>query len=161
MTETQRTVAGSFADYDQAQRCVGALEQAGFTHAQIGVLRKGVQGESVEHVHSTPGVGTGAVTGGLIGAAAAFLIPGAGPVIGAGILGSTLLGVLAGGATGGVVSAFTHAGLAHHEAEYYGNSFEQGHTVVTVRAEGRELDAERILSEGGANTMPAETGVVR
>jgi hypothetical protein len=155
---TQGTIAGSFADYPQAEKAVGALEQAGFTHEQIGVLRKGAEGQStetVDHVHPAVGVGTGAVEGGLLGAAAAFLIPGAGPVIGAGILGMTVLGAITGAATGGIAGALTHAGLRKDDAEHYGKAFEQGHTVVTVRAAGREAEAQQILTQHGASAREA------
>lgn len=159
---TQGTVAGSFADYSQAEKAVGALEQAGFNHDQVGVLRKGEEGAVAaegEHVHPAVGAGTGAIEGGLLGAAAAFLIPGAGPVIGAGILGMTALGALTGAVTGGVAGALLHAGLGKDDAEHYGRAFEQGHTVITVRAEGREDEATAILSQHGASSRAAQAPV--
>ena len=165
MTEsTQGLTAGSFADYPQAEKAVGALEQAGFSHEQIGVIRKGedgkVAGDGEHHVHPAAGAGTGALEGGLLGAAAAFLIPGAGPVIGAGLLGMTALGALTGAATGGIASALTHAGLGKDDAEHYGRAFDQGHTVVTVRAAGREAEAQQILTQHGASSRNAGTEAV-
>ncbi|MGI8608253.1 MAG: hypothetical protein ACR2MY_03330 [Candidatus Dormibacteria bacterium] len=155
---TQGTVAGSFATYAEAQKAVGALEQAGFSASEIGVLRKGEENghtDGPDHVHPAVGVGTGAVEGGLLGAAAAFLIPGAGPVIGAGILGLTVLGALTGAATGGIAGALTHAGFSKDDADHYGQAFEQGHTIVTVRAAGREAEAQAILTQHSAGTRPA------
>jgi len=152
---TQRTIVGSFPDYAQAQRCIGALEQAGFGESEVGVLRKDENAgkEHSQHAHPAVSAGTGAVEGGLLGAAAAFLIPGAGPVIGAGILGMTLLGALTGAATGGAAGAFTHAGLGKDESEHFGKEVDKGHTVVTVRSTGREDEAHQIMRHYGAAEM--------
>ena len=161
MTEsTQGTIAGSFADYLQAEKAVAALELAGFNHEQIGVLRKGQEGQvagDAEHVHPGVGAGTGLVEGGLLGAAAAFLIPGAGPVIGAGMLGMAALGAITGAAAGGIAGALTHAGLGKDDADHYGRAFEQGHTVVTVSAAGREAEAQQIMVQNGATSREAAT----
>lgn len=160
-----RTVVGSFHDRDEAQRCVGALEQAGFGETEVGMLRKDdagqteVEGLARDHGRGLGhGVTTGAIEGGLIGAAAAFLIPGAGPVIGVGILGTTILGVLTGAAAGGVAGALTGMGMRKEEAEHYNRKFEEGHTIVTVRAAGREDEAHQILRKYGADEM-VEKGV--
>ncbi|MFN2463716.1 MAG: general stress protein [Candidatus Dormibacteria bacterium] len=156
-TENPGTVVGAFRDYADAQKAVGALEQAGFTHEHIGVLRKGEKdGVHTERDHGKgagAGVGTGLVEGGVLGAAAAFLIPGAGPVIGAGILGTIILGALTGGATGGIVGALTGAGVRHDDAEHYGREFEAGNVLVTVRAPGRELEAHEIIGRYGMSSM--------
>ncbi|HEV1997065.1 MAG TPA: hypothetical protein VGR61_02910 [Candidatus Dormibacteraeota bacterium] len=155
-----RTVVGSFHDHDQAQRCVGALEQAGFGETEVGMLRKDeaghteADGTARDHGRGLGhGVTTGAVEGGLIGAAAAFLIPGAGPVIGAGILGTTILGALTGAAAGGVAGALTGMGMRKEEADHYTRKFEEGDTIVTVRAAGREDEAHQILRKYGADEM--------
>ena len=155
-----RTIVGSFHDHDQAQRCVGALEQAGFSETEVGMLRKDdsgdteVEGMARDHGRGLGhGVTTGAIEGGLIGAAAAFLIPGAGPVIGAGILGTTILGALTGAAAGGVAGALTGMGMRKEEAEHYNRKFEEGDTIVTVRAAGREDEAHQLLRRYGADQM--------
>ena len=160
-----RTIVGSFHDHDQAQRCVGALEQAGFGETEVGMLRKDdsgdteAEGTARDHGRGLGhGVTTGAIEGGLIGAAAAFLIPGAGPVIGAGILGTTILGALTGAAAGGVAGALTGMGMRKEEAEHYNRKFEEGDTIVTVRAAGREDEAHQLLRRYGADQM-VEKGV--
>jgi hypothetical protein len=152
-TENGGTVVGAFRDLNDAHRAVGALEQAGFTGEQIGLLRKGMQ-DGVHEVRdhgkgAGAGMTTGLVEGGLIGAAAAFLIPGAGPVIGAGILGTVILGALAGGATGGVVGALTGVGVRQDEAERYNREFEAGHVLITVKAPGREAEVHQIMGRYG------------
>jgi hypothetical protein len=163
--DSPRTIVGSFHDHDIALRCLGALEQAGFGDAEVGMLRKDESGkadaEGTARDHGRGlghGVTTGAVEGGLIGAAAAFLIPGAGPVIGAGILGTTILGALTGAAAGGVAGALTGMGMRKEEAEHYNRKFEEGHTIVTVRASGREDAAMQILRKYGADQMVEQGG---
>jgi hypothetical protein len=148
-TEVTGTVVGAFRDHADAQRAVGALEQAGFSADHIGVLRKGEK-DGVHEVRdhgkgAGTGVGTGLIEGGVLGAAAAFLLPGVGPVIGAGILGSIILGALTGGATGGIVGALTGVGVRKDEAEHYSREFEAGQVLVTVRAPGREAEAHQII----------------
>lgn len=152
-TESTGTVVGAFRDHAEAQRAVGALEQAGFNAEHIGVLRKGEE-DGVHEVRDHgkgmgAGVSTGLVEGGVLGAAAAFLLPGVGPVIGAGILGSVILGALTGGATGGIVGALTGVGVRRDEADHYSREFEAGQVVVTVRAPGREVEAHQIMGRYG------------
>ena len=147
--EMTGTVVGAFRDHADAQRAVGALEQAGFNADHIGVLRKGEE-DGVHEVRdhgkgAGTGVATGLVEGGVLGAAAAFLLPGVGPVIGAGILGTIILGALSGGATGGIVGALTGVGVRKDEAEHYSREFEAGQVLVTVRAPGREAEAHQII----------------
>jgi hypothetical protein len=152
-TETTGTVVGAFHDHAEAQRAVGALEQAGFNAEHVGVLRKG-ENDGVHEVRdhgkgAGAGVGTGLIEGGVLGAAAAFLIPGVGPVVGAGILGTVILGALTGGATGGIVGALAGVGVKNDEAEHYSREFEAGQVLVTVRAPGRELEAHQIMGRYG------------
>ena len=40
-----------------------------------------------------------------------------------------------------------------------GRVFDQGHTVVTVRAAGREAEAQQIMAQSGASTREAATSV--
>jgi hypothetical protein len=150
--EVRGTIVGAFRDQGDAGRAVGALEQAGFNSEQIGVLQKGAkEGEKVR-AHgkgAASGVTAGVFEGGVLGAGAAFLLPGAGPVIGAGILGSIILGAVAGGATGGIMGALVGIGVSKDEAEHFSREFESGHVLVTVRAPGREIQAHQILGRYG------------
>ncbi len=174
MAMPNRTVVvGVFSDPTQAGQAVEELHRSGFGDDQIGFARKG-EGEQVESGHaaegSLPGKGTGTqaggtaakgvVIGGILGAAAALLIPGVGPVIAGGILGPILggataagvgaAGAVAGGAVGGIVGALTGLGIPEQEAEYYQGQLEQGRTLVTVKAVGRYDEARSILHRFGA-----------
>jgi hypothetical protein len=164
MDNTQRrTVVGIFDDPRQAQRAIDALQDAGYSDGQIGFVRRGTQTaegatpiETGDHHGETGhGVGTGALIGGLIGAAAALLIPGVGPVLaggvlaqtlGASILGGAVVGAVGGAVAGGLVGALTDMGVPEEEAHYANEHFEAGRTIVTVD----DVEAESILREYGA-----------
>ena len=87
--------------------------------------------------------------GGIIGAGAALLIPGIGPVVSGGLLASALAGAatgaVAGGVAGGVSGALVGLGIPEHEAKYYDEQFKKGGTLMTVRAEDRYNDASDIV----------------
>jgi uncharacterized protein (TIGR02271 family) len=153
-------VVGVFEDQSMAERAVDALENAGFNSDQIGFVRRDQgtdrqAGGTMEETNDTAGGAvTGAVSGGILGgilgAAAALLIPGIGPVVAGGILATTLTGAAVGAAAGGLLGALTKMGVPEEEARYYQGEFEQGRTIVTVRADGRQQEAIDILRRHGA-----------
>ena len=156
MTMSDRsTVVGVFADQAQAERAIGALEQAGFTDQQLGFVRRGEKTSTGGEVSETlknvvPGVAAGGVLGGIVGAAAALVIPGLGPAIAGGILAATLGGAAIGAAAGGIIGALTNLGVPEEEARYYQGELEAGRTLVIVRAANRQREASDILQQYGA-----------
>jgi len=168
---TRSAVVGIFDDQSDAERAIEALRQAGFTEKQIGFIRRG--GENVEGTtaidekegHTGSGIASGALIGGLIGAAAALLIPGVGPVLAGGVLASTLGATAAGGAVvgavggavaGGLIGALTNMGVPEEEARYADEQFQAGRTIVTVNAPGRAGEATEIFRRYGAHDIHAE-----
>ena len=172
-TSARSTAIGAFADWQQAQRAVDELERAGFGHEQIGFLRpEGERGAGHTRVRNADnefegntGVGDsdteierdttrGAVTGGLIGtllgAAAALLLPGIGPVVAGGILGTALAGAGVGVAAGGIAGALQGLGVSDEEARHHENEFRAGRVLVTVKADGRYDEAQAILRRRAA-----------
>jgi len=101
---------------------------------------------------------TGGVLGGLIGAAAALLIPGIGPVVAGGILASALGGAALGAAGGGLMGGLITTGVPEDEARYYDQQFQAGRTVVTVKADGKYAEAEAILRRHGASFNAGAAG---
>jgi len=99
------------------------------------------------------GILTGGIIGGVLGAAAALLIPGVGPVIAGGILGATLGGAAIGGIAGGFLSTFTHMGVPEEKARYYEQEFQAGRTLVTIKADDRQQKAIEILQRHGAQDV--------
>jgi len=161
------TLVGVFSDRPSAERCVEELRRAGFRDDQIGFIAQdaGRSGASTragmvdaDHdfhddgdVTAGEGMVTGAITGGLIGAAAALFIPAVGPVLAGGILASTLTGIIAGAATGGVAAALIDLGVSDDDARYYESEFKSGRLLVTVKPEGRWDEARSIMQSCGAH----------
>jgi hypothetical protein len=153
------TVVGVFEKRTQAEGAIRDLQSAGFRDEQIGFIvrtNSADEGlpETIEHgTEAASGAAAGAVSGGIlggvIGAVASLLIPGLGPAIAGGILIATIGGVVIGAATGGIFGALIGLGVPEEEARYYEGEFQSGHTLVTVRADGRQQEASNILYLNG------------
>ena len=133
------TVVGLFDNVTQAQAAVQQLRNAGINANDIGVAMRSndttpAGNTTVADVATTDtgvgGAATGAMTGGALGGLAGLLIgigaitiPGIGPVVAAGPLGtalaSTLVGAGIGAATGGIIGALVDAGVPEEEARLY------------------------------------------
>lgn len=98
----------------------------------------------------------GGVAGGLLGAAAVFVIPGVGPLLAVGVLASVLGFGAAGVATGGILGAMVGLGISEREAQVYEREFNAGRAIVTVRAGQRVSEARGILGRHGADNILTE-----
>ena len=163
-TTTKRShYVGVFDDRNDAELAARDLREKGFKDDQIGYAWRDEQGKPQHEGNKSgelaaSGAGTGVVLGGIIGAAAALLIPGIGPVVSGGLLAAAL----AGGATGAVAGAAA-GGIA---GALLG---------LTVRADERYNDASDIVrrrrgfdyeTRGGRPTVvgekkPSDTDVKR
>ncbi|MDQ2884529.1 MAG: general stress protein [Chloroflexota bacterium] len=94
---------------------------------------------------------TGSVIGGTLGAVAAMLIPGIGPILAGGLLAATF----GGAAIGGIAGGFLSMGLPEHRARYYEQQFQAGHIIVTVKAGDRQQQALNTLRHYGALEVEA------
>lgn len=169
----RRTVAGLFDDRGDAERAIDDLKMAGFRGDQIGVALRDrtAQGEMIEDTGTSAATGAtaGLVGGGLLGGLVGFLvgvgalaIPGIGPVVAGGVLASTfgiaggtaVAGAGIGAATGGMIGALVGLGVPEEEATHFESGVRHGHTLVTVGAEGRAIEAMEILERHGADTGP-------
>jgi len=83
----------------------------------------------------------GTVLGGIVGAAA-FALPGLGPVIGSGIWAAVAGGAVAGGAVGGMVGAVAAAELGPEWEVSYGDPLREGRVLVAVHAQNDEEASE-------------------
>jgi len=170
--QQRSTVVGVFHEHSQADRAVSELRQAGFREDQIGVAGRHAEAVSdtgtaadAEGSHA----GTGAVTGALAGAGLgglvglgiiAGIIPAIGPVIAGGTLAALLANAAGGAAIGTLAGSLMGAGIPEEEANYYHNEFEQGRTIVTVKADGRADEATTILRKHGAYDMQSAGSTV-
>jgi hypothetical protein len=78
----------------------------------------------------------GSLVGGFLGAAAALLIPGIGPVVAGGILLTPLVSAAVGALVGDVIGGLVAMGLPENAAQQYAREFEAGRTLVSVKADG-------------------------
>lgn len=99
------------------------------------------------------GIVSGGIVGGLLGAAAALLIPGIGPAVAGGVLAATLGGAAIGAVTGGILSVFADMGIPENEAHLYRHELEAGRVLVTVQVDREQAQqALEILRRSGATT---------
>jgi uncharacterized protein (TIGR02271 family) len=180
-TSGRSTVVGVFHERDDAREAIEALKDDGFAADSISILspdKKTTESMAAETgTHAGSGAATGAVTGGVLGGIGGWLvgigalaIPGVGPFIAAGAFATALGGAAIGAGVGAIAGALVGMGVPKEEADYYEGEVKSGRTLVTVRADGRYDDAQRILREhgaydiesgaGGAQTRQVTTGVV-
>jgi len=149
---------GVFHDPDDAREAIEALKDADFASDTISILSPDKQTTQTmaEETGTQAGTGaaTGAVTGGILGGLGGWLvgigalaIPGVGPFIAAGALATAVAGAAIGAGVGAVAGALVGMGVPKDEAEYYEGEVKSGRTLVTVRADGRYDEAQRILRE--------------
>ena len=155
------TVVGVFHDREDARKAIEALKDAGFTGDTISILSPDKQAtqELAEDTgtHAGSGAATGAVAGGILGGLGGWLvgigalaIPGVGPFIAAGAFATALGGAAIGAGVGAITGALVGMGIPEEHAKYYEGEARAGKTLVTVRANGRYDDAQRILRTHGA-----------
>ena len=143
-------VMGIIEATPRAERVIEDLAAAQFAHEDISILYLSPRelAEESDQSDVLKGAAAGSATGGTLGALAglaSFAIPGVGPVIGAGILGSAT----AGAAAGGVLGAWSQIGLEDDLAATYQESLEKGETIIAIDTPNpdRAADAEHILRD--------------
>ena len=161
----QWTVLGTFAQGSAATGALNALREADFRAEQVSVISRDTA--TAEQLAADTDMvadeaGRSAMAGTLLGGLAgwliglsAFAIPGVGPIIGAGIIGTTLAGAGLGAAAGGFVGALGTYGIPEAEAQGYEEALRQGHVLLSVHATGT-ADAARaraIFTASGSQSV--------
>lgn len=167
-------VSGLFDDYDDALAAVNQLQALGIDRSQISLVandtgerysRRSATSTTTEAADdAAAGAGVGAFVGGaggLLAGLGLLAIPGIGPVVAAGWLASTGLGVVAGaaagGAIGGLVGAMTDEGVPERDANIYAEGVRRGGTLVSARVDDSLAgQAEDILSAAGVDISERE-----
>lgn len=154
---TRETVVGVFRSQSEAQQAVRELRAAGFGEDQIWIASQHTEGS-----HTVAGddvgnqSGTGAVAGATAGLGAGALwglgivagvLPAIGPVIAGGALAAIAASAAGTAVAGGLAGALIGLGIPEEEAGYYHKEFEQGRTVVTVKAMGASYDTARTIMD--------------
>lgn len=164
-----KTVAGLFDNYDDAQAAVNDLLSDGFVSEDVGIAANNAgnrftAGSGAASLSSadfnvatgvTGGAAEGAVIGGMTGLAAGLatlLLPGVGPVFAVGLLAAALPGAGLGAVGGGVIGGLTALGIPEEQAHYYAEGVRRGGTLVTVHAADgmRAEEAVAALNRHGA-----------
>ena len=164
-------IVGTFNSRSAAERSVAELAPLQIPRDRINILTPEATEKELAAVPTVageqPGMGKamGAVVGGAMGIAggaglapaiASFLIPGAGPVLGVGILAGALgaIGAVGGGAVGAALESEVFKGLPEDELFIYEDALRKGRTVVVLMAGDDEADAVRgALELAGAETV--------
>ena len=159
MANQRNTLVAVFEDRLEAERALDELEQVGFTADEIGYAIRGsdaIHGGMITDAQGAKdkrgalaGMATGAGLGAVLGAAAAMLVPGIGPVIAGGVLTMAFGGAIAGTAIGGIFGAMTGLGVSEEEARFYEQEFSSGKAIVAVKAGPRAAEAAGILRRHG------------
>lgn len=155
-------VVGVFAEPRQAQHAIDELRRAGFGNDEIGYLTRATTtepGNEAAGKVATDAV-DGGVIGGVLGAAAAFLIPGFGPAIAGGILVAIFGGAAIGALTGGLIGSLTSMGVQEQDARFYQTQLEEGRTIVTVKTPSGYDEAMAILTRNGAYNATTESALI-
>lgn len=165
-TRTQAAAVAVFDNVGDARDAVRELRDVGFTEEEIGVLSHDretgeVEARSPERTAEKTKAPEGAATGAAVGGGAAALwsvgiaagmLPAIGPVIAGGALAAALASAAGGAVVGGAAGALIGLGIPEDEAEWYGQEFEGGRTIVTVRSPDRHDEALSILTRHGGHT---------
>ena len=165
-----RRAVGVFSTRQEAEIALSELKNSGFPMARLSVIARDADrhdelagADLSDRVtnETDEGAATGAVTGTALGGLAGLLvglgaltIPGAGPLIAAGSIGTTLATTAAGAgigaASGGFVGSLAGLGIADEKAQVYGDRVSQGGYLVIVDGTSEEIRlAETILSARG------------
>ncbi len=149
-----KTVSRAYDSYAQARAAVDAVEKAGVPASDVSIVANKYVSAEYADVDEVSDAAKGAGIGGALGGGAGLLaglgllaIPGLGPVVAAGWLASTAVGVAAGAATGGIVGALVDAGVDREHADVYSESIRRGATLVTARVQDEDAaEVEALLA---------------
>ncbi len=169
---TGPVIAAVFDNEEDATQALDALREAGVQPEQVSLLlsQEPEEGEAGRDpgAHIASAAASGATFGGVIGGlagwllgAGALVIPGIGPVLGAGVLGSLLAGAAIGAAAGGLLGGLVGLGIPEEDARTYAGHVRAGHVLLTVHAEtmDRANALRDTLEEAGGYDVRVYEGV--
>ena len=162
-----KTVVGLFDNPTEAERVIQNLVDSGFSRDDISLVANNADnrydfdlndtGDTTGHpVAQEAGKGAegGAIAGGIAGLLAGLglvAIPGIGPVLAAGWIGTTLAGAGIGAVAGGLIGSLVSLGIPEEQAHFYAEGIRRGGSLVIVRAaDDRAEYAVDILRDNGA-----------
>ncbi|MCM3693091.1 general stress protein [Neobacillus niacini] len=173
MDKVEKNVVGVYETEQEAIVAIEALVKQGYDKQDICVIGKDLK--DVNHIADETGTvveekaATGALTGGTFGGITGLLvgvgalaIPGAGPIIAAGPIASSIIGTIAGAGVGGLTGALIGMGIPDDEAEYYGNSVKEGKILVlTKNRMSHHMDDRNSLAAANNSSMAQDWDEVK
>jgi hypothetical protein len=144
-TSAARALRGLGIHSNQLSVVASSHEEQGLLAADMG----GTPGAEMEDSRAAARIGE---LGGQILAAIAIVLPGIGPIVGAGPL-SAGLGEAAGHMAGGIASILRKAGLPEGQAANWQSRVQQGAVLLGVHARREETGAIRTAMEAGAEEL--------
>jgi hypothetical protein len=149
--------------YGEARRAADVVNGLGYTGVEASLVgNEGLQADHAGYENGTEvaasGTATGAGIGAAVGGGAGLLaglgmlaIPGIGPVVAAGWLAATALGIAGGAVAGGAVGALTDIGISEEDAPVYSEAVRRGGMLVSVRFP----DERRAAVENALDGVPS------
>lgn len=165
-----KRAVGVFSSRHDAESAINELKRSGFSMNKVSIIARdadrqgdvaGVDVQDRVGNKADEGAAAGALTGGTLGGITGLLvglgslaIPGVGPVILAGEIGTVIASTLAGGAigaaAGGLVGALIGLGIPEERARVYNDRVGRGHYLLIVSGSDEEIArAEAILNHRG------------
>ncbi len=170
-----KMIFGVFAEREDAENAINALENNGFDPKEISIVMK--NSADAAYIRSNTGANvaggaaSGATTGALIGGLAgllvgigALVIPGvgalliAGPLVAAlgltGAAATTVSGATTGALAGGLIGALVNLGIPEADAKIYEDRVKSGAILVAVpETTGNDLEVNEILTDHNAEQV--------
>jgi uncharacterized membrane protein len=173
MDRTEKNVVGVYDTEQEAIIAIEKLVRDGYNKQDICVIGQDLK--NVNHIAdetgtvAEEGAAKGAITGGTLGGLTGLLvgigalaIPGAGPIIAAGPIASSLIGTITGAGLGGLTGALIGLGIPDDEAEYYGNSVKEGKILVLTKDRiDHPMDDRNTLAEANNSSMAQDWGELK
>jgi uncharacterized membrane protein len=172
MDRTEKNVVGVYDTEQEAIIAIEKLVRDGYNKQDICVIGQDLK--NVNHIAdetgtvAEEGAAKGAITGGTLGGLTGLLvgigalaIPGAGPIIAAGPIASSLIGTITGAGLGGLTGALIGLGIPDDEAEYYGNSVKEGKILVLTKDKIDNMDDRNTLAEANNSSMAQDWGELK
>lgn len=159
-----KTITGIFPNFANAENALTALRARGFDESQLTILTPETPESQIHSVPMTEGehAGEGRALGGLVGGAgglalAAFVIPGVGPILAAGMAAAGIIGGAVGVAAGGAIEDASTEGIDADDVFPIEHALRAGRTSVIIEArDGAQFDQARgIIRDAGGDELRA------
>ena len=144
-----KTVVGIFNDFTEAMTSLTDFVHGGIPKEHLSIVTPDTDKEFAQYLGTSEeqriakDTGIGAVIGGLSGllvGLGALTIPGVGPVLAAGLVGTML-----GAETGSLAGALHGLGIGEYEARSHATKVGEGRTLVIVKTEDSQIDRVRTI----------------